>query len=152
MNADAVRDRSAKLAGRSASRHHAGRHGFAGTLNQMRFGPALALLLAFAAAEGSAMTIDPKAMARFDNSYSKCEARFPEMRGARDEAYLSMWRIKADAKARAELDAVRKGAPYQSEARRIQGEDPKKAVAASTLEGQCQALWAETQRVRGLAH
>ena len=118
----------------------------------MRFLPAVALMLIFVAAEGSAMTLDPKAMARFDNSYTKCEARFPEMRGARDEAYLSMWRVKADAKARAELDAVRKAAPYQTEARRIQQEDARKAVAASTLDGQCQALWAETQRVRGFAH
>ena len=110
----------------------------------------LALLLVVAGA--NAMAIDPKAMARFDNSYTKCEAKFPEMRGARDEAYLSLWRVKADDKARAELAAVRKGTPYQSEAKRIQTEDTKKAVPAGKLEGECRALWGETQRVRSLAH
>jgi hypothetical protein len=111
----------------------------------------LAATLLLASTTVAAMSIDPKAMARFDNSYTKCEARYPEMRGARDEAYLSMWRVKADAKARAELAAVRKGAPYQAESRRVREEDAKKAPAASTLEGQCRALWAETQRLRSLA-
>lgn len=97
------------------------------------------------------MSIDPKAMARFDLSYTKCEARYPEMRGARDEAYLSMWRAKADAKARAELAAVRKGAPYQAESKRIQQEEKKSTQPNAALDGQCQALWAETQRVRSLA-
>ena len=110
------------------------------------------LALLFVVAGVNAMAIDPKAMARFDNSYTKCEARFPEMRGARDEAYLSLWRVKADDKARAELATVRKGAPYQSEIRRIKQEDAKNAVPASKLEAQCQALWGETQRVRSLAH
>jgi hypothetical protein len=117
----------------------------------MRFFLASLLLLVFVVADVDALTIDPKAMARFDNSYTKCEARFPEMRGARDEAYLSMWRVKADNKARAELAAVRKAAPYQSETKRIQQEDAKRGAPPSTLEGQCQALWAETQRVRSLA-
>jgi hypothetical protein len=73
------------------------------------------------------------------------------MRGARDEAYLSMWRVQADAKARAELDAVRKGAPYQAERRRIQQAAGREAQQpASPLEHQCQALWAETQKVRKL--
>lgn len=110
----------------------------------------LALLCLSAAA--TAMTIDQKAMARFDNSYAKCEAKFPEMRGARDEAYLSMWRQKADAKARAELAAVRKGAPYQAESRRARDEDAQKPPAAATLDAQCRALWGETQRVRSLAN
>jgi len=111
-----------------------------------------ALLLAFVVTESAAMTIDPKAMARFDHSYTKCEARYPEMRGARDEAYLSMWRVKADAKARAELATVRKGAPYQAESKRMQQDEAKQATAPSTtLDAQCQALWSETQRVRSLA-
>jgi hypothetical protein len=109
-------------------------------------------LLAGVAADVAALTIDPKAMARFDNSYTKCEAKYPEMRGARDEAYLSMWRVKPDAKTRAELAATRKGAPYQTELRRVQQEDGKKSGQPDgTLEGQCQALWGETQRVRSLA-
>lgn len=122
-------------------------------MNPMRFLLASPLLLVFAVGDGAAMSIDPKAMARFDNSYAKCEAKFPEMRGARDEAYLSMWRVKADDKARAELAGVRKAAPYQSESKRIQQEDAKKTVpASSNLDGECKALWAETLRVRSLAH
>lgn len=111
-------------------------------------------LLAFAGTDATAMAIDAKAMARFDLSYAKCEAKYPEMRGARDEAYLSMWRVKADDKARAELAAVRKGAVYQAENRRIQQENSKKTApptSADTLETQCQALWSETQRVRSIA-
>jgi hypothetical protein len=108
-------------------------------------------MLLFVAVGVHAMAIDPKAMARFDNSYTKCEAKFPEMRGGRDEAYLSMWRVKADDKARAELAGVRKGAPYQSEARRIQQEGAKNAAPAGTLEAECRALWGEAQRVRSSA-
>jgi hypothetical protein len=112
---------------------------------------AVAAALVALCVDARAMSIDPKAMARFDLSYTKCEARYPEMRGARDEAYLSMWRAKADAKARAELAAVRKGAPYQAESKRIQQEEKKTAQPNAALDGQCQALWAETQRVRSLA-
>ena len=117
----------------------------------MRASLAVPFLLVVVVGDGAAMTIDPKAMARFDSSDTKCEAKFPEMRGARDEAYLSMWRVKVDAKTRAELAAVRKGAPYQTESRRIQQEGAKNAVPNSTLEGQCRALWGETQRVRTIA-
>jgi hypothetical protein len=118
----------------------------------MRLVLAVAPLLVGVVGEASALTIDPKAMARFDNSYTKCEAKYPEMRGARDEAYLSMWRVTVDAKTRAELAALRKGEPYQAEMRRARQEDAKKAEPSSSkLEGQCQALWGETQRVRSLA-
>lgn len=128
-------------------------HAWCGTMNPMRFLLAGPLLLLFVAGDGAAMSIDPKAMARFDNSYAKCEAKFPEMRGARDETYLSMWRVKVDDKTRAELAGVRKAPPYQSESKRIQQEDAKQAAAASSnLEAECKALWAETLRVRSLAH
>jgi hypothetical protein len=118
----------------------------------MRFALVIVPLLAGFVADAAALTIDPKAMARFDNSYTKCEAKYPQMRGARDEAYLSMWRVKADTKTRAELAAARKGAPYQAELRRVQQDDAKKSGQVDgTLDGQCQALWGETQRVRSLA-
>jgi hypothetical protein len=114
--------------------------------------PAAGALLLLVVVDSAAMSLDPKAMARFDISYAKCEAKFPEMRGARDEAYLSMWRVKPDAKTRAELAAVRKGAPYQGESKRIREEESKKgAPPQATLDGQCRALWGETQRVRSLA-
>jgi hypothetical protein len=128
-------------------------HGWYGTMNPMRFLLASPLLLVFVAGDGAAMSIDPKAMARFDISYAKCEARFPEMRGARDEAYLSMRRVKLDDSTRAELAGVRKAAPYQSESKRIQQEDAKRtADPSSKLEAECKALWAETLHVRSLAH
>jgi len=121
---------------------------FGWTMHKTILGAALCL----ASASASAMNIDAQGMARFDHSYVSCEAKYPQMRGARDEAYLSMWRVKADAKSRSELAAVRKGAAYQAETRRIRDEEAKKgAPPASTLEAQCQALWAETQRVRNLA-
>jgi hypothetical protein len=119
-----------------------------------QFSATLCLFALFACADAAAMAIDAKAMARFDLSYTKCEAKYPQMRGARDEAYLSMWRVKADDKARAELAAVRKSALYLAENRRIQQENSKKAAppaSADTLEQQCQALWSETQRVRSIA-
>jgi hypothetical protein len=104
------------------------------------------LLLMPAAAR--AMTIDAKALARFDVSYAKCEGQSPAMRGHRDEAYLSMWRVKLDDKGRAQLAAVRKSPDYQAERRRALRPAQKSAssAAASPLEQQCQALWAETQR------
>jgi hypothetical protein len=107
----------------------------------MQAKPLVALTLTLFTVAAAAMTLNPKAIARFDHSYAKCEAKFPEMRGTRDEAYLSMYRIKVDAKSSAELAAVRRGAPYQAESRRARAEDAKK----------CRALWGETQRVRSLA-
>jgi hypothetical protein len=108
----------------------------------------LALGLLFAATGAQALTIDAKAMARFDLSYTKCEAQIPEMKGHRDAAYLSLWRTRADDKTRAQLAAVRKGAAYQAEQRRVKEATAKGAMppASSPLDQQCQALWAETQK------
>lgn len=105
-------------------------------------------LLAVGAGAAHALSIDARAMARFDVSYSKCESQFPDMRGRRDEAYLSLWRVRPDEKVRARLAAVRKGGIYQAERRRVlqaaaQGNSP---AASSPLEQQCQALRTETQR------
>src|SRR5262245_1967455 len=111
----------------------------------------VALLQVVVVADAAAMSIDPKAMARFDNSFAKCEAKFAEMRGGRDEAYLSLWRVKSDDKARAELAAIRKGASYQEEIKRIKQAEAKAAPDNAALDGQCRALWGETQRVRSIA-
>src|SRR5262249_15152487 len=108
----------------------------------------VAATLVLAGADAAAMSLDPKAMARFDHSYAKCEAKYPEMKGARDEAYLSMWRAKADTPTRAQLATVRKGAAYQAESKRVQQEDAKNPVPESRLDSQCHALWGETQKVR----
>ena len=43
-------------------------------------------MLPLACGTAQALTIDAKALARFDVSYTKCEARYPQMQGHRDEA------------------------------------------------------------------
>ncbi|HJW10278.1 MAG TPA: hypothetical protein VJ598_00740 [Albitalea sp.] len=91
-----------------------------------------------------AAALDAKELARFDVSYVKCESRYPDMRGHRDEAYLNLWRIKSDEKSRARLAAARKSASYLSERRRILRAGAP--AASSPLDQQCQALWAESQR------
>jgi hypothetical protein len=105
-------------------------------------------VLALASASAQALTIDAKALARFDNSYLRCEALFPDMRGQRDEAYLSLWRVRADEKARAELSSARKSAAYQAERRRVQQAEAKGTApaASSPIEQQCQALRGEARR------
>ena len=114
----------------------------------MRAFIALAVLLPLACGNARAITIDAKALARFDVGYARCEARYPHMQGHRDEAWLGLWRVKADEPTRAQLAAVRKRSDYQSEKRRAAQAADKSASSPETsrLEQQCQALWAETQR------
>jgi ParB-like chromosome segregation protein Spo0J len=111
----------------------------------MKLRPSLLALLATLTGSAQAMTIDAKALARFDRSYIVCEAKFPAMKGHRDEAYLSLWRVKPGAAARAELAAARKAASYRAEQARLQkgGANAASAAASSPIEQQCQALWAE---------
>lgn len=96
---------------------------------------------------------DARGLARFDNGYARCEARFEPMKGARDEAYLAAYRVKADAGARARLAELRRSAAYRKELRAAQAESAKPAASAasSPLEHQCQALWAQVQRARSAA-
>ena len=114
----------------------------------MRTSKTIALLWVLWASAAQAITLDAKAVARFDTSYAKCEALFPDMRGHRDEAYLSMWRVKIDAKTTAQFAALRRSAAYQKALRSTPQASAKSASAsaANTLENQCQALWAETRR------
>jgi hypothetical protein len=109
---------------------------------------ATASLLSLLASEANARAYDPKQLAHYDASYQKCEAQYPEMRGHSDEAYLNLWRIKPDDKARAELAKLRTSAAYQSEKQRIGKAAPKSATAASSssLSRECQGLWGEYQR------
>ena len=113
----------------------------------MKLHATLPFLLTLAAPLAQAMTIDPKALARFDHGYSVCEAKNPAMKGQRDQAYLSLWKVKADSKARAELATARKTPSYRTEQASVQKRDAKGAAppASSPIEQQCQALWAETQ-------
>lgn len=124
----------------------------------MRTPIACSILLLLAGTAANAMTIDAKALARFDVSYVKCEAKFPSMRGQADEAYLSLWRVKLDDTTRAQLTASRSSAAYKSERQRMLRQGAKAASSATasssasassaaiTLDRECQALAAETQR------
>lgn len=114
----------------------------------MKHSAVLILSLAFTSPEVFALTIDAKALARYDNSYVVCEAENPQMRGHRDEAYLSLWRTKADAENLAQLATVRKGKVYQSERSRLlqASAKPAASAASSPIKQQCQALWGESQR------
>jgi hypothetical protein len=105
-----------------------------------------ALLLC--AAQAQALTVDPKALARYDLGYQQCETLYPHMRGHRDEAYLSLWKVTSDAKSRAQLTAARKGATYQAERRRVMQAAAKGAApsASGPIEQQCRGLWTEAQR------
>lgn len=113
----------------------------------MRTSIALALLGLFAATAHAAPA-DPKVLAQFDLGYVQCENRFPEMRGHRDEAYLALWRIKADAKSSAELDKVRKSDKYKKE-RQLAFKSLDKTTGPEVeakLKRQCDATWAEVKR------
>jgi hypothetical protein len=91
---------------------------------------------------------DARGVARFDVG---CALRpSSQMRGHRDEAYLAVYRIKADDKGARGWPRLRRSAAYQKERRAALGAaaQPASAAASSPLEHQCQALWAETQRAR----
>ncbi len=95
-----------------------------------------------------ALKIDPKALARFDVTFAPCEARFTEMRGRGDEVFASLWSGKLDANAQAQFSAVRKGAPYVAERRRLVQPPPTASgsAAAAALDRECRSMWAQAQR------
>ena len=112
------------------------------------------LLLAAALATASALAAaedkryDPKALARYDVSYVRCEASFPEMKGHRDDAYMSLWRMKPGPKTTARLAEVRSSATYKSE-QRLAKRDAAGASgpdAVKALEQQCRGLWGEMKK------
>lgn len=102
-----------------------------------------ALLIAAPAA--LALKIDVKALARFDVNHALCEARVAEMRGRGDEIYLSLWNVKLDSAARAQLAQARKTAPYTAERRRLVPGAPR-ADEAAAFEQECRSMWAQSQR------
>jgi hypothetical protein len=115
----------------------------------MRRAALLLACVAFQAGGAQAAAFDSRGVARFDVGYARCEAKFEPMKGHRDEAYLAVYRIKADEKSRARLAALRRTAEYQKERKAALAAKPPAApasAASSPLEQQCRALWAETQR------
>jgi len=109
---------------------------------------AAALTIASALAAAEDRRYDAKALARYDVSYTRCEASFPEMKGHRDDAYMSLWRMKPGPKTAARLSEVRASESYKSE-QRVAKRDAAGArtpEAVKSLEHQCRALWGEMQK------
>ena len=109
---------------------------------------AVALVTGAPAALAQSRPYDAKSLARYDASYVECEARYPEMAGHRDEAYLSLWRIKLDPKSAGRLAETRSAAAYKSERQRAAKTAVKASgpAASSPLDRQCRGLWGEFQR------
>ena len=99
-------------------------------------------------ATAHALPSEVKVLAQFDLGFAKCEARYPHMRGHGDEAYLALWKVKPDAKARAELTKVRKTEKYRQERRLAhKGMDKSTGPEMETkIRRQCEATWGETTR------
>jgi hypothetical protein len=112
----------------------------------------VALTLA-AASSAQAFSADAKKLARFDMGYARCEQKFEQMRGHRDEAYLALWKLRADEKSRSQLAALRKSAVYKSETRVAQATASR--ASSPDLDArwsqQCQATWAQAQSVTAAA-
>jgi len=109
---------------------------------------AAALVTASAMASAEDKRYDPKALARYDVSYVRCEASFPEMKGHRDDAYMSLWRMKPGPKTTARLAEVRGSATYKSEQRLAKREaaGANGPDAVKALEQQCRGLWGEMKK------
>jgi hypothetical protein len=109
---------------------------------------AAVLVLASALASAEDRRYDPKALARYDVSYVRCEASFPEMKGHRDDAYMSLWRMKPGPKTASRLAEVRSSPTYKSEQRLAKREaaDATGPDAVKTIEQQCRGLWGEMQK------
>ena len=114
----------------------------------LRLLPAAAVL-ASAGAAAQDRSFDPKALARYDVSYSRCEASFPEMKGRRDDAYLSLWRVQPSPKTAKQLADARGSAAYKAERDRAAHVAAKTSAPAAkkALEQQCRGLWGEMARM-----
>jgi len=106
------------------------------------------LVTASALASADDRRYDPKALARYDVSYVRCEASFPEMKGHRDDAYMSLWRMKPGTTTAARLAEVRSSATYKSEQRvaKREANGASGPDAVKALEQQCRGLWGEMQK------
>ena len=76
----------------------------------------------------------------------RCEASFPEMKGHRDDAYMSLWRIKPGPKPTARLAEIRASATYKSEQRLAKSQAASDPAAQRAFEQQCKGLWGEMQK------
>jgi hypothetical protein len=112
---------------------------------------ALPCLLAFTPLFVHAATIDPKALARFDITYARCEAQMPRLRGHRDAAYLGMWSPKVHDKVRGQMSSARNGASYTAERQRITQAAAKRTSGNASIpkadEDECKPLLEEVERL-----
>jgi hypothetical protein len=109
---------------------------------------AAALVTASAVASAEDKRYDPKALARYDVSYVRCEASFPEMKGHRDDAYMGLWRMKPGPTTATRLAEVRSSSTYKSEQRLAKREAAGATGpdAVKALEQQCKGLWGEMKK------
>jgi len=108
---------------------------------------ALASLCLLFATSAQAAPADAKRLAQFDIGYAKCEKLYPQMLGHRDEAYLALWKVSADDKARARLATLRKGGAYKKERQLALKSMDKNSGPAyeAKLKQQCEGTWGEAQ-------
>jgi len=115
----------------------------------MRLLPTALTALTLFAGTAQALTLDAKKLARYDASYQRCEALYPEMKGQRDVAYLRLYHAPEDEKTLGKLAALRKSSVYVAEQKRLKKTPVAPASAASgPLAQQCQGLWGEAQRAK----
>jgi hypothetical protein len=118
----------------------------------LRFPGPVALLLALSPFAAHAMSVDVKNLARYDLSYVQCEAQYPQMKGQRDQAYLSLYRTRADKQSLADLAKARKSEAYKAERAAALKAAPNGVLPASSpLSQQCEALWAEARKMQANA-
>ncbi|MGY4830193.1 hypothetical protein ACVNIS_16605 [Sphaerotilaceae bacterium SBD11-9] len=105
-------------------------------------------LLGLLGASAHAIPSDVKVLAQFDLGFARCEARFPQMKGHADEAYLALWKVKPDDKARADLAKARKTAQYKDARKQAQKtqDNSSSPEIEDKLKHQCLATWNEAQR------
>ena len=111
----------------------------------------LPCILAIAPVLVQAATVDPKALARFDVTYARCETQMPRLRGHRDATYLGMWSPKVHDKVRGQLVSARNGAAYSTERQRITQAAAKHTAGNAAIpradEDECKTLLEEVQRI-----
>ncbi len=118
-------------------------------MNRLHLLLAAAVVAASASAGAQSRAYEPKALARYDVSYGSCEKLYPDMKGHRDEAYLSLWRATLNEKTKARLADARASATYKAERQIALAGGTKSSApdSAKTLDHECRALRGEMHRV-----
>ena len=117
-------------------------------MNRLHLLLATVVVVATTTVGAQSRAYEPKALARYDVSYGRCEKMFPDMKGHRDEAYLSLWRAKPNEKTKARLAEARGSATYKAEREIALAGGTKSSApdAARTFEHECRALRGELKR------